>query len=128
MIPVKPPEKAEPLKLSSVDLYIEALEDRETDTETLQFEDFQPPVADLSETITADEPLELQDYQSTDINFDQVESETSEPVALKIKYLFLLNLPTPPKVAIAISPETGNLKSISILKSLKFLLKKPMKF
>ncbi|WP_339777392.1 Hpt domain-containing protein [uncultured Methylophaga sp.] len=76
-------EKAEPLKLSSVDLYIEALEDRETDTETLQFEDFQPPVADLSETITADEPLELQDYQSTDINFDQAESETSEPVAFE---------------------------------------------
>ena len=78
-----PAEKAEPLKLSSVDLYIKALDDRETDTETLQFEDFKPSVVDLSEDVPSDEPLELEDYQLTDIHFDQEESEAAKSIAFE---------------------------------------------
>ena len=59
-------EEAEPRKLSSVDLYIKALKDSGPDTEALQFEDYHSFSAASGENITTDEPLELQDYYSTE--------------------------------------------------------------
>ncbi len=52
-------EGVETRKLSSVDLYINALKDSGPDTEALQFEDYHSFSAASDENITTDEPLEL---------------------------------------------------------------------
>ena len=74
---------AEKPKLSSVDLYIKALEDRETDTDTLQFEDYDPLAADSSERVTEAETLALQDDQSTVLSTGQKADEHPQPVELE---------------------------------------------